>query len=131
MSHKNQFQKSSSWKYLLLLYAVVAFIAFFPAKAAAQEKQHGAEITIDKNTSDAAIKSSAESFQKEHGVSFKVFDVKRNTRNEIIALKVSMGYLDKDQPIEISSNEPIEPIRFYKDKEGIIFDSKNTTIIKR
>lgn len=134
MLNKNQSKKRNSWKYALIVPALAAFMFYFQVKVIAQEKaspqpeaqqapmpQKGAEVVVDKNTSDAEMKSEAERVQKDHGVTLKFSKVKRNGAGEIVAIKATFKDKDgKKGTTQISGDEPIKPIRFYKDDNGLI-----------
>lgn len=129
MLNKNQSKKSNSWKYFLIIPALIAFMIYFQVKVVAQEKapgletllQKGAEVVVDKNSSDADLKREAERVKKEHGVTLKFSKVKRNSQGEITCIKAT--YKDqngKKGTTQVSGDEPIQPFRFYKNDNGKI-----------
>src|SRR5690606_21131804 len=67
MLNKSQSKKSSSWKYFVIVPALIAFIVCFQVKLIAQERalkletlvQNGAEVLITKKSSDADLKREA------------------------------------------------------------------------
>ncbi len=133
MLNKNQSKKISSWKYFLIIPALAAFMFYFQVKVIAQEKasplivgktllQNGTEVVVDKNTTDAELKQQCEKVKKEHGVTLKFSKVKRNSNGEITAIKAT--YKDangKKGATQVSGEEPIQPIRFYKNNDAIGF----------
>jgi beta-lactamase regulating signal transducer with metallopeptidase domain len=142
MLNKNQSKKSNLWKYLLIFPALVAFMVYFQVKVIAQEKQQerisktvqrSVEVVVDKNTSDAEMKSDAELLKKEHGVTLKFSKVRRNKQGEIIAIKAQFKDASGKKGVtQISGDEPIKPIRFYKNDNGAIgfnTGSTRTTVI--
>jgi hypothetical protein len=144
MLNKNQSKKSNLWKYAVIFPALVAFMVYFQVKVIAQEKQQGTiskavqrgvEVVVDKNTSDAEMKSDAELLKKEHGIALKFSKVKRNKQGEIIAIKAQFKDPSGKKGItQISGDEPIKPIRFYKNDNGAIgfnTGSTRTTVIAR
>ncbi len=75
MLNKNQSNKRNSWKYAVIIPALVAFVILFQVKVIAQEKeveitkkkQAYAELTsfsIDKNSTDEEMKKDAENLKK-------------------------------------------------------------------
>jgi hypothetical protein len=131
MLNKNQSKKSNSWKYALILPALAAFMFYFQVKVIAQEKEippiaqqlpvQGAEVVVDKNTSDAQLKAEAERVKKEHGVTLKFSKVKRNSSGEIVAIKATFKDENGKKGVtQVSGDEPIAPIRFYKNDDGLI-----------
>jgi len=130
MLNKRESNKKNLWKYALILPLLLGFLASFQVKLIAREvpsllmEQVGEPLTlvIDKNTSDAEIKEKTESIRKEHGITVKVSKVKRNSEGEIVGIKVE--YKDKKGHkgvSQVSGDEPIHPIFFYKDDERIGF----------
>ncbi|RZJ28640.1 MAG: M56 family metallopeptidase, partial [Flavobacterium sp.] len=84
MLNKNQSNRISSWKYFLIIPLLAAFLVYFQVKVVAQEKpgaivlEDGATFKLDKNTTDAEMKTQAERLKSEHGVTLKCSRVKRN-----------------------------------------------------
>lgn len=130
MLNKNQSSKWNSYKYLLIVPALAAFLFYFQVKVIAQERslnpmivaaQEGIEVVVDKNTSDAELKAESERLKKEHGIKLKFSKVKRNNVGEIIAIKVDFKDANGKKGTQMfSGDQPIEPIRFYKDNDGAI-----------
>ena len=127
MLNKNQSDKKNSWKYLVVFPLLAFFMFQFQTRVLAQEKVHPkvvnqerkqqtVSVVIDKDATDAEIKKDAEMLKSEFGVTLKVSKVKRNSKGEIIAIKVD--YKDKDGrkgTSQIAGDEPIQPIHFYKE----------------
>lgn len=133
MLNKNQSHKRNSWKYTVVIPALVAFFILFQVKVIAQERENKivekqvnkkvVSIVIDKNSSDNDIKKDAEMLKSEHDVNLKVSKVKRNSQGEITGIKVE--YKDNDGnngSMQSQSDTPIEPIHFYKESSN---DGKN------
>ncbi|RZJ68263.1 MAG: peptidase M56 [Flavobacterium sp.] len=130
MLNKNQSSKWNSWKYLLIVPALAAFLLYFQVKVVAQQRnidpmivaaQEGVEVVVDKNTSDAELKAKSEQLKKDHGIKLKFSKVKRNGNGEIIAIKAEFKDADgKKGTTMFASDKPIEPIRFYKENDGAI-----------
>lgn len=134
MLNTNQSHKRNSWKYTLVIPALIGFIVLFQIKTIAQEKasnaqlaeslQHREEIrlVIDKNTTEAELKEEAKRLKENHGITLKCSKIKRNAKGEITAIKVE--YKDKNGNkgvSQVNGKEPIAPIHFYKNNEAIGF----------
>ncbi|QBZ98670.1 M56 family metallopeptidase [Flavobacterium sangjuense] len=135
MLNKNQSHKRNSWKYALIIPALIGFVFLFQIKTIAQEKEaqtfgrkvqsdKQVGVTIDKNSTDAQMKDDAERLKKEHGITLKCSKVKRNSAGEITGIKVE--YKDKEGNkgvSQVDGKEPIKPIKFYKYNSSIGFGS--------
>lgn len=133
MLNRNQSKKQNSWKYLLIIPALAAFMFYFQVKVIAQvrempliiakslQQQSGVQVTVDKNTSDAEMKRDAQLLKKEHGVTLKFSKVKRNSNGEIVAIKCEFKDKNGKKGVShVSGDEPIKPISFYKNDDGSI-----------
>ncbi|GGF21649.1 M56 family metallopeptidase [Flavobacterium limi] len=129
MLNKNQSKKRNSWKYYAILPALVAFVFLFQIKTVAQEKKEAQEISknptavdvykIKKNTTDQELKEFTENLKQNHNVDVVISNLKRNTKNELTAIKVDIQKgTGEDQTIEIEGNEPIKSC-------GIVITSEN------
>ncbi|RXR21484.1 M56 family metallopeptidase [Flavobacterium stagni] len=143
MLHQNQSHQRNSWKYTLMIPALVAFIFLFQIKTVAQEKetqiierndnQNIIQMRWDKNTPDSEMESDVKAL-KEQGVTVKYSKVKRNEKGEITGIKVS--YEDnkgKKGQTQVSGDEPIAPIVFFKSDDHIGFGTpkmKTLTVTK-
>jgi hypothetical protein len=135
MLNKNQSHKRNSWKYAVIIPALIGFIVLFQIKVIAQEKgeptiakrvHKGDEIrvVVDKNSTDAELKKDAAILKKEHGVTLKYSKVKRNNSGEITGIKVEFKDKDGNKGVsQINGKEPIKPIHFYKNDSGAGFGS--------
>ncbi len=132
MLNKNESKKWNSWKYFIMVPALAAFLFYFQIKVIAQErhapvieqhigKQGVVAVIIDKNSTDEQLRKESELWKKEHHVKLKFSKIKRNSANEIVAIKVEFND-DKGSKgtTQFSSGEPIKPIRFYKSDDGSI-----------
>ena len=131
MLNKNQSNKRNSWKYAVIIPALVAFVILFQVKVIAQEK--AAEISekrtayaelisfsVDKNSSDAEMKENAENLKKQSGIEVKFSRIKRNSNGEITAIKID--YKDKNGnkgSSVVNSDEPIDTITIFKTKNSV------------
>jgi len=134
MLNKNQSSKWNSYKYLLIVPALAAFMVYFQVKVIAQEKQadafifngaqRGVEIVVNKNTTDAQLKEHAENLKKDHGIKLKFSKVKRNASGEIVSIKAEFKDNNgKKGTTMITGDKAIEPIRFYKNGNNVGFGS--------
>ena len=128
MLNKNQSKKWNSWKYALVIPALVAFVILFQIKVIAQEKVsiNSTEKTtsidkilvIDKNTSDASLKQLAIDLKNNHGVTLNVSKVKRNANGEITGIKISFKDQEGNSGVnQANGDKPIQPITFLKNKD--------------
>lgn len=134
MLNKNQSKKWNSWKYALVIPALVAFVFLFQMEVIAKEKNVNPKAAqsatedvdvykITKNTTEAELKEKAETILKNYGVSVLFSDTKRNANNELTAITVE---LKKGNEISnnrnINSSEAIKPfgIVITKDSNGKI-----------
>ncbi|MES2411928.1 MAG: M56 family metallopeptidase [Bacteroidota bacterium] len=135
MLNKNQSHKRNSWKYALIIPALIGFVFLFQIKVIAQEREKttftkrvrtgdGIRVVVDKNSTDAELKKDAALLKEKHGVTLKYSKVKRNSAGEITGIKVE--YKDKDGNkgvSQVDGKEPIKPIHFYKNEASIGFGS--------
>ncbi|HEX8268860.1 MAG TPA: M56 family metallopeptidase [Flavobacterium sp.] len=135
MLNKNQSKRNNCWKYFLIVPALAAFMFYFQVRVIAQEKQplainvvqDGIAVKVDKNTTDAQMKSEAERVERQHGVKLKFSKVKRNNAGEIVAIKAEFkDTTGKKGVTQVSGNEPIEPIHFFKSSNGAIGFNKSS-----
>ncbi|MBN8641475.1 MAG: hypothetical protein J0L86_06640 [Flavobacteriales bacterium] len=139
MLNKNQSHKRNSWKYTVVIPALIAFVFLFQIKTIAQEREvvkvtqkskSGIYITTDKNTTDAEMKKDAAFAKEKYGITLKFSKVKRNANGEITGIKVT--YKDKDGntgTTQFDGNEPIKPIYFYKTPTKIGFGKNNSVLV--
>lgn len=145
MLNKNQSHKRNSWKYAVVIPALVAFLVFFQVKVIARElaadkavatavnpNYEAIYVSINKNSTDAQMKKSAEMVKDRYGIKLKFSKVKRNAKGEITGIKVE--YKDKDGQsgtTQVNGNEPIKPIHFYKKGDKIGFGESKTKVYAR
>lgn len=124
MIHKNKSTNKKQWKYVLLLPILIAFVATFNTKLVAQEKklieinEMKIELIIDKNSTDADLDKESETFKKEANLNLTFKGVKRNSSNEITAIKIDVKGDNLKSKFENSGTEPIKPIRISYDSEN-------------
>ncbi len=100
MLNKNQSKKSNSWKYYVVIPALAAFVLLFQVEVIAKEKREmpvkvsKKEIMavdvfkIKKTSTDHDLKVIAEKLKLNHNVDFTIAELKRNSQNEITAIKL-------------------------------------------
>jgi len=130
MLNKNQSKKWNSWKYVLILPALIAFVFIFQIKVLAQEKTvthtttskvttEDIILVIDKNTTDAKLKQEAQLLKDLHGINLKVSKVKRNANQEITGIKVQFDDKNGNKGTnQVDSDRPIAPITFIKSTDS-------------
>ncbi|MBF6607779.1 MAG: M56 family peptidase [Flavobacterium sp.] len=140
MLNKNQSSRKNSWKYVLVMPMLAAFMLYFQVNVIAQERRSNAsaheqiqekvEVIIDKNTSDDELKSIEKLMKDSFGVDLRFSKVKRNRNNEIIAIKANFKDNNGKKGVsQISSDEPIKPLRFYKNGNNIGFGASPSTVV--
>ncbi|MBL0012337.1 MAG: peptidase M56 [Flavobacterium sp.] len=132
MLNKNQSKKSNYWKYFVMVPALLAFLFYFQVKVIAQERKDGKPeeqvmiretvvVEINKDATDEEIKKDAEQLKREHNIKLKCSKIKRNAAGEIVAIKVEYDDAKGSKGItQFRGDEPIKPIRFYKNDDGAI-----------
>ncbi len=131
MLNKNQSHKRSSWKYAVVIPALIAFVFLFQIKVVAQEKvsiptNKVAEAipvgwVTDKNATEKEMKEDSKSLKEIYNIDYKFSNVKRNNNGEIIAIKIAFNDNNGSKgEVEFTDNNPIKPIYFSvkKDKSG-------------
>ncbi|MFH6996308.1 M56 family metallopeptidase [Flavobacterium sp. FlaQc-57] len=131
MLNKNQSKKSNYWKYYAILPALVAFVLLFQIKTIAQEKarKENQEITepgdsldvfkIKKTTTDQELKEMAEKLKKKHDADVVISDVKRNSKNELTAIRVEIKKGNEEtQTLQIEGDEAIKNCGIVVSTEG-------------
>ncbi|MFV8361432.1 M56 family metallopeptidase [Flavobacterium sp. LS1P3] len=137
MLNKNQSKKSNSWKYVLIIPALVAFVILFQVNVIAQEKtavQATTEIIkaneksvdvykINKNTTDEELKEKSSNLKENYAIIATFSGIKRNSKNELTAIKVDLKKgKEIAQKMETKGTEAINEfgIIVSKDDNGIL-----------
>lgn len=137
MLNKNQSEKKNAWKYATILPVLIAFIAFFQIKVEAQEKLSKTrnqlnsnetnsitEMIWTKTTTDEEIKKDIQEMKK-IGLNVGFSDLKRNSKGEIISIKVNFKDINGETGSLAFNNEKgINSIALRKE-----VDSNNQTSI--
>jgi len=121
MLHKNKSKNSSQWKYALLFPVLLTFVFTFNTKIVAQEsklievKEQLVELIIDKNSNDATLSQETTTFKNEFDISLSFKGIKRNTKNEITAIKIAAKGNNVKANFANSGTEPIQSIKITYD----------------
>ncbi|MFV8270036.1 M56 family metallopeptidase [Flavobacterium sp. GT2N3] len=123
MLNKNQSKKLNSWKYVLILPALVAFVLLFQIKTIAQEKivemqevknkkedLNTVDIyKINKNTTDKELDQKVSEINVNYGIKTTFSKIKRNLNNELIAITVELKKgKEISKVMELQGNEAIK-----------------------
>ncbi|WP_333878427.1 M56 family metallopeptidase [Flavobacterium sp.] len=134
-------RRSNSWKYTLVVPALIGFVLLFQIKTVAQEKeteielgkalQHREEVrlVINKNSTEAELKKEAKRLKENHGITLKCSKIKRNADGEITAIKVEFKDKNGNKGVShVAGNEPIAPIHFYKKGDAVGFGKPKNNV---
>lgn len=140
MLNKNQSNKRNSWKYAVVLPALIGFVLLFQIKVVAQNKYiespsdasqkefattpkttsdfSNEEIgyVFDKISSDKELKMNIEDLKKLYNIDLIISNIKRNNKGEITTIKLNFDdNKGKKGTTEQNRNIPIRPIFFKVD----------------
>lgn len=117
MLNKNQSNKRNSWKYAVILPALIGFVLLFQIKVVAQEKEVSrsiVDLTWTKNSSDKEFKEDAKNANKT--VKFDFTKIERNNKDEITSITISFrDNLGNDDTATFENKNGINPIHFIRD----------------
>ena len=133
MLHKKQSENKNQWKYALLIPVLVIFIANFNTKIIAQEKlewivENGTvDFIIDKNTTSTYLDEKSANFKNEFNITLSFKGIKRNSSNEITAIKIEAKGENLKAKFENSGMEAIKPIKisFNSDSNAVSIGNQN------
>ncbi|NRS90575.1 hypothetical protein HNQ02_003520 [Flavobacterium sp. 7E] len=137
MLNKNQSRKRNSWKYAVVLPALVAFVLMFQINVIAQEKPQEAKeepsmgnldlkmaLHVTSLSTEKGLNTQKEYFEKEYGLVIAFSGIKTNSNNEITAIKVALTDnkgTEKEQ--QIKGNKAIAPFDIFAEiKSGVLID---------
>ena len=109
MLNKNQSKKSNSWKYTLVLPALVAFVSLFQIEVIAQEKVKEETIKVESKhpvTAALEVQQEKDSIKKIKSLvvnNYKNEGIDQNTEIYIDGKKVSKEELDRTNPDDITT----------------------------
>lgn len=135
MLQKKRTNKKNQWKYLLIAPLFIVFALTFNTKTVAQEKKltniEGVtnlevSLLIDKNTSNETMENEANFFKKEFDITLKFKGIKRNTNNEITAIKISAKGDGISSKFQNSAKKPIQPIKISYEQVNHNFSISNS-----
>ena len=127
MLNKNQSKKRNSWKYAVVIPALIAFVMFFQIKVVAQQRneqtsaQLNSEITVKqlefywtKNTTDLQFTKDI-STAKSLNIDLVLSKIRRNSKNEITKIKIFYkDNIGNEYVQDFSKSSGIDPIRFVR-----------------
>jgi len=133
MLNKKQSENKNQWKYALLIPVLVIFIANFNTKIIAQEKlewivENGTvDFIIDKNTTSTYLDEKSANFKNEFNITLSFKGIKRNSSNEITAIKIEAKGENLKAKFENSGMEAIKPIKisFNSDSNAVSIGNQN------
>jgi hypothetical protein len=150
MLNKNQSNKRNSWKYAVVIPALIAFVLLFQIQVVAQEKliqlSDGSSISTStrevtemywtKNSPDKEFKDDIEAL-KNSDITMSFSDIKRNKKKEIIEITISYeDRIGNKDSKTFSKKNGIDPIYFKRDidQEGKgeigFYNSRNSKLLK-
>jgi len=100
MLNKNQSKKRNSWKFCVVVPALVAFVLLFQIETVAHEKPQlvtvksnteGIDVfQITKTTTDEEFNQKVKTLKENFDITASFSDLERNSKNELIAIKVEL-----------------------------------------
>lgn len=137
MLHTNKSKNNKQWKYALLIPVLIAFISTFNTKTIAQNVKHSNinnnlkfEVIIDKNVNETELNEMESYFNNEFNIDLSFKGIKRNTNNEILAIKIDAKGKNTQAKFENSGTLPILPIKISYNSEFENITIGNVTLKK-
>ncbi|KAF2518730.1 M56 family peptidase [Flavobacterium salilacus subsp. salilacus] len=130
MLNKKQSKTRNSWKYAVVVPALVAFMFCFQLKVTAQEKApetkiagHQSlkkELKITKDSKNEELEAQKDLFKKEFDADVTFSNITRNEKDEITGLKIVVKDANQSRVYESSGQIPIKPftVEVEKDDKG-------------
>ncbi|WP_396158114.1 M56 family metallopeptidase [Flavobacterium sp.] len=127
MLNKNQSHKRNSWKYALIIPALIGFVLLFQIKTIAQQKEEitknnitetheGVDITFDSKETDKSLKTLKNVFTEEKIVT-EISKIKRNSAGDITGICIKMKCEDgRKKELKINQRTPIDKIFIYTNR---------------
>jgi hypothetical protein len=127
MLNKNQSHKRNSWKYALIIPALIGFVLLFQIKTIAQQKEEitknkytetheGVDITFDSKETDKSLKTLKNVFKEEKIVT-EISKIKRNSAGDITGICIKMKCEDgRKKELKINQSTPIDKIFIYTNR---------------
>ena len=86
-----------------------------------------ADFSINKSSTDVEIKRITEILEKQYEIQLNTSKIKRNSNNEITAIKIDYKYKDGNEvSILKKGDEPIDEIFINEEKGTIVFHTETT-----
>lgn len=126
MLRKNKSKNTSKWKFAILAPLLALFMLAFNTQVIAQEKKSTQikeannvkiDLVIDKNAKNEELNKNAELFKKQFDIALTFKGIKRNSANEITAIKIDAKGPNLRAKLENSGNKPINPIKISYDEK--------------
>jgi uncharacterized membrane protein len=128
MLNRQQSKKRNSWKYVLVLPALVAFMLLFQVQTVAQEKNTPATkiqtknktklvVEVTKDSKDSELEADKKTFKQDFNADVDFQNIKRNQNNEITAIKVTIKAQEQSSVYEVAGNSPIKPFTIEVEKD--------------
>ncbi len=126
MLNKNQSKKWNSWKYAVVVPALVAFVFLFQIEVIAQEKKQVIKQTLNSVTAELEISATStkeelnaekDFFKKEFGIQITYKDLEYNENNEIIQIKVELNSSNEIKIYGVKNTTPIKPFKIFAKTE--------------
>jgi hypothetical protein len=148
MLHTNQSKKYHSWRYFIVLPALVFFMLTYQVEVVAQEKEVEKAIVVSVATKvsmkltatsgEENFNENASFIKNDFGITVKFTNISRTSNGEIKSIKVVLSdSFGTEKVYEVSSSEPIQPfninIEIDKDKNktfGFTALSENSSVAK-
>lgn len=120
MLNKKQSKKRNSWKFYVIIPALVAFVLLFQVEVIAKERQqilkeNSGEIAsvdiykVKKNSTDAELKEIKEKLKTIHNIDFEASDIKRNAESDLTSIKIDIKIgKNESQSIQTGGSKPIK-----------------------
>jgi hypothetical protein len=87
-----------------------------------------ADFSINKSSTDVEIKRITEILEKKYEIQLNTSKIKRNSNNEITAIKIDYKYKDGNKvSIVKKGDEPIDEIFINEEKGTIVFHTETTS----
>ena len=131
MLNTNQSKKRNSWKFGVVIPALVAFVILFQVEVIAKEKQQTVKVSgenksvdvykIKKSSTNAELKEIKEKLKSIHNVDFEVSEIKRDANNNLTSIRVDVkNGIQQAQSIQNAGKNVIQDfgVIVITDKEG-------------
>ena len=119
------------------IYSIVLLCAFMGSVNAQQKEDNNkkesvnaksADFSINKSSTDVEIKRITEILEKQYEIQLKTSKIKRNSNNEITAIKIDYKFKGGNEvSIFTTGDEPIDEILISKDEGTIAFHTETAT----